>query len=90
MAVLDAWAYGLPVITTAVGGVVDIAINGENTLLFNPGDVETLASQIRLMISDKVLQERIKAASVELSQKVFNPDVINAQIANYYKQLTII
>ena len=39
MAVLDAWAYGLPVITTPVGGIPDIAINGKNLLLFNPGDI---------------------------------------------------
>lgn len=37
MAVLDAWSYGLPVITTPVGGIPDVADDGNNLLLFNPG-----------------------------------------------------
>ena len=45
MAVLDAWAYGLPVITTPVGGIPDVAIDNVNMLLFNPGDVATLADK---------------------------------------------
>jgi len=42
MAVLDAWAYGLPVVTTPVGGMLDIAEDGKNILLFNAGDIDTL------------------------------------------------
>ena len=36
---LDAWSYGLSVITTPVGGIPDVAKDGENMLLFEPGDV---------------------------------------------------
>ena len=35
MAILDAWSYALPVITTPVGGIPDVAIDGENILLFS-------------------------------------------------------
>lgn len=43
MAVLDAWAYSLPVITTPVGGIKDIAIDGENIILFNADEAQSLA-----------------------------------------------
>lgn len=43
MGVIDAWVYGLPVITTPVGGIPDIAIDGKNMLLFTPGDIDALA-----------------------------------------------
>ena len=53
MAVLDAWAYHLPVISTPVGGIPDVAINGENILLCNPGDINCLENSIRCIIEDK-------------------------------------
>lgn len=47
MSVLDAWSYGLPVITTPVGGIPDVAQDGVNMLLFNPGDIDMLAKQMK-------------------------------------------
>lgn len=88
MAVLDAWAYGLPVITTPVGGIPDIAIDGENMLLFNPGDIDMLASQLNRMISDAALRERIAQCSSKLSQTTFNQKTINKQLEELYDKLS--
>ena len=87
MAVLDAWAYGLPVITTPVGGIPDIARDGINLLLFNAGDVESLAGAMRRMIDDSSLRMRIQEESVRLAQTTFNMDTINGQIGDLYGRL---
>lgn len=87
MAVLDAWAYGLPVITTPVGGIPDVAVDGENLLLFCPGDIDTLASRMDLMMGDEVLRERVHKSSVCLAATRFNQDTINREIANLYISL---
>lgn len=87
MAVLDAWAYGLPVITTPVGGISDIAVDGENILLFNPGDIEKLAMQIERMIIDKTLRRNIIRESINLSHSLFDIDIINKQIEELYLSL---
>lgn len=91
MAVLDAWAYGMPVVTTPVGGIPDIAVDEENMLLFAPGDVDKLAKQLEKMIvsfeGDKLLYNRIKAASLDFAKNKFNADTINAQIGNLYEDL---
>jgi glycosyltransferase involved in cell wall biosynthesis len=72
MAVLDAWAYGLPVVTTPVGGIPDIVIDGENGLLFNPGDKEALAIQLNRLIEDVELRNVLKGKSEELAFTIFN------------------
>lgn len=87
MAVLDAWAYGLPVVATPVGGLPDIVKDGEDCLLFNPGDCEQLAVQLERLITDEELREKIEAASRNFAEKVFNETVINGQLAEIYKGL---
>ena len=87
MAVLDAWSYGLPVITTPVGGIPDVAEDGANMLLFNPGDTDELALQMRRLISDSELRERIGARSLELARTTFNVERINEEIGGIYEEL---
>jgi glycosyltransferase involved in cell wall biosynthesis len=84
MAVLDAWAYGLPVITTPVGGIPDVAKDGINMLLFNPGDTKTLSKKLVEMITDKSLSDTISNASVEFSQNEFSLDFITHQLNIIY------
>ena len=87
MGVLDAWAYGLPVITTPVGGIPDIAIDGKNMLLFKPGDIDTLAIQMDRMMSDNSLRETIAGESVYLANTTFNIDNINKALGELYSEL---
>lgn len=72
MGVLDAWAYGLPVITTPVGGIPDIAVDGKNCLLFNPGDVDKLAEQMERMMESEELREHVAKESLELAKGIFS------------------
>lgn len=85
MAVLDAWAYGLPVITTPVGGIPDVAFDGDNMLLFNPGDVDTLAEKLDLIMSNETLRDQLSAASVRMAREKFNLNTITTQIAEIYE-----
>ena len=87
MAVLDAWSYGLPVITTPVGGIPDVAEDGKNMLLFTPGDVQALARLFEWMIEDIQMRQRIAGESVRLAATTFYQDVINRQIGELYKNL---
>ena len=87
VSVLDAWAYGLPVITTPVGGLPDIVTDGENALIFNPGDIDTLAEKLEMLISDNLLREKISAVSLLLAQSTFNIDTINKSIGELYDSL---
>lgn len=46
-----AWE-GRPIICTAVGGNTELVCDGVNGLLYEPGDVETLAAHIRSLVID--------------------------------------
>lgn len=87
MAVLDAWFYGLPVITTPVGGIPDVAVDGENMLLFSPGDIVELAEKLEILISDSALRERMSEESLQLARGKFGIDTVTKQIGEIYKRL---
>ena len=87
MAVLDAWAYGLPVITTPVGGIPDVAVDGENMLLFEPGDIEQLSRCLEKMIDDESLRMRIGKESELLASTTFKVTTICEQVGALYKEL---
>lgn len=87
MAVLDAWSYGLPVVTTPVGGIPDIAINRTNLLLFTPGDIQTLANNFEELINNPYLYNTIAEEGKRLASTKFNIETINQEIGSLYSTL---
>lgn len=85
MAILDAWSYKLPVITTPVGGLKDILKNGINSLVFEPGDKEQLTENIKRLIIDKKLREDLSIESEKLSKNEFSLSKIIFEIDKVYK-----
>ncbi|HEX6292244.1 MAG TPA: glycosyltransferase family 4 protein [Herpetosiphonaceae bacterium] len=58
---LEAWMYNLPVIGARAGGVPAVIDDGQNGLLVDFGDVTGLAEQIRRLLADRALAERLGA-----------------------------
>lgn len=89
MSVLDAWSYGLPVITTSVGGLRDIVIHNENALIVKPGDVINLSNNLEELMTCDNMREKLAAASTKLSLEVFNVNKISNEINDLYEQLLV-
>jgi len=87
MAVLDAWAYGLPVITTPVGGLADVLVPGVNALVFEPGDVDMLSTYLNELITNDDLRQKISEESIKLSQGSFSITEISKQLNELYTSL---
>ena len=87
MAVLDAWAYGLPVVTTPVGGIPDIVVDGENGLLFNPGDVKALSEKLDILINDASLRSKLSREAKMLAGTTFNATTIARQLGDIYETI---
>lgn len=87
MGVLDAWAYGIPVITTPVGGIMDIIKNEVNGLVYDTYNIEELADDLeKLMCSENYRNSIIKEAD-KLVRNEFNIIEINKKLDNIYATL---
>src|SRR5438045_4631957 len=63
LAILEAWAAGLPVVASRVGGLPEL-IEGTGTgILFNSGDVEELAASIAMLLLDRERASRMGCAA---------------------------
>ena len=58
--IAEAFAARKPVITTDLSGMTELVEHGVNGLVFQRGDVSGLASQIRLLVEDAALRERLR------------------------------
>ena len=53
MSILDAMAYGLPIVSTNVGGIPQLVANDKSGYICDPGDVKGIAGGINKLLSDK-------------------------------------
>jgi glycosyltransferase involved in cell wall biosynthesis len=72
LACLEAMAMGLPVITTDVGGIREIVIDGENGFLVPAGDEGALLEPLRALIADTELRRRLGSSGRRSVETKFN------------------
>lgn len=84
MAILEALAYGLPVISTPVGGIPEAIIDGENGFLVKPGDVNDIANKIIYALNDAMLYEKLSENARQCALEKFNINKAIEQIMNLY------
>jgi glycosyltransferase involved in cell wall biosynthesis len=53
--ILEAFAHRTPVVASSLGGMAELVRDGENGLLFAPGDADDLARQLRRLLDDRRL-----------------------------------
>jgi glycosyltransferase involved in cell wall biosynthesis len=87
MGVLEAQAYGIPVISTDVGGTAEIITDGKNGFLIAPGDTDALKERIQTLISDKSLMRQMSRRSLEVVECKFDSRVIVRQLVAIYAEL---
>lgn len=53
MAILEAMSYGMGIVTTSVGGISKLIRNGENGYIREPGDIDTISSDIVCLLTNR-------------------------------------
>jgi glycosyltransferase involved in cell wall biosynthesis len=69
---IEAMRAGLPVVTSGIGGACEI-VNGSCGILTQPGDVTSLASALRDLITDGPLRARLSAEAQKRPQELCDP-----------------
>jgi len=87
VSVLEAYSYGLALVTTPVGGLVDVLEDGRNALVFDFGDVDGLASALDRLFSDEELVGTLSAASISLARELFSMEKVDSSLAALYESL---
>ena len=87
MSFLEAGSYGIPIVTTPVGGLVDIIENEKNCMVFDYGNHTVLAQQICKLIENESLQNEISKIIILVVKEKFSICAIDKKIQKLYKIL---
>ena len=86
MVVLEAWAYGVPVVTTPVGALPDMVEEGKNGFLYDIDDVDALANQLDLLMANENMRSQMSQYSIKYAKR-FSPQAINKQFETLYEDI---
>jgi glycosyltransferase involved in cell wall biosynthesis len=81
---VEAMACGLPVVTTAVGGIPELVTDASNGLLLEPGDVVGVADSLHELVKDPMLRARLGAAARRTVTEGYDVDVAARRLQDLF------
>ncbi len=86
LAALEAMACGVPVVSSDIGGIPELNINGKTGFLCELGNVEIMAKRsIEVLATDESLN-KFRSGALEVAN-TFNADNIVKQYVDYYESI---
>ncbi len=86
ISILEAMAYGKPIIATEVGGVPEIVKPGYNGWLFKPGDKKALQSIIHEVVNNRNILLQYGSNSLNISAN-YTPEAVFGSLKALYEKL---
>jgi glycosyltransferase involved in cell wall biosynthesis len=87
IAVLEALGSKVPVITTPVGAMAELLVDGDSALIVPPGDVPALAQAILRLIDDTGLQRHLAEGGRRLFDERLSIDAYARSLSEIYDRL---
>lgn len=87
LSVLEAWAAGVPVVASRVGGLTELVGQNSTGLLFESGNVQEFAASVVRVLRDEKLRRELIAAARDRVQREFDVRVMAGRYAECYLSL---
>jgi glycosyltransferase involved in cell wall biosynthesis len=89
IALLEAMAAGLPIISSTVGSVPEVVKEGVNGFLFQPGDIDRIATYVEFLADNKALREKMGRFNAQEAKEKYQIERVMWEIQNVYEKLVI-
>jgi glycosyltransferase involved in cell wall biosynthesis len=87
VSLIEAQAGNLPIVTTDVGGVRDVVLNGETGWIIPPNNVHLFAEKLLLLIEDETERNRISKNGWNFVENKFHYTTLVRNMEEYYQFL---
>ena len=87
LSAIEALASGVPVVGSAVGGLLEFIVDGENGRLCPPHDPARLASSIGALLSDPVERARLASRARESVREEFDERLVFGRMRDLFERL---
>lgn len=86
MSILDAMGYGLPIVSTNVGGISQIVINGINGFCCCPGDIEEFSKGIIQILCSKEIFNSYSDGSIKIVERDYSLEAHIEKLETVYRK----
>lgn len=87
MSVLEAMAYGKPVVGSRMGGIPELIEEGQTGLLFEAGNVDQLREQLGILMASPELRRSMGLRARARAEHEFSLDKHNERLLSIYRSL---
>lgn len=84
ISILEAMAFGVPVVSTTVGAIPEVIEEGVNGFLIEPGDHKLLAEKLLLLIKSKNLREDMGINNLEKIKNKYDLKFVTNELQKLY------
>ncbi len=84
---MQALAVGLPVVSTTVGSIPDVVVDGETGYVVPPRDAAALAQRIETLLEDALLRKRMGEQGRALVERLYSIDRMLDELERVYRNV---